>query len=207
MLFKILKSTSYIFYIIFVVAACNSNAPIKNKTTENIEITKKNDSLLIYTANKIVAHLYKLEIDSLNNFTFNDNQILFAPYQYLDTSIAKSFTPNLLSMVNKSEKKVHWANYDGTGEPMDLDVKSYFLKYINDKDYLKADTIRANESVKIGNAVNNINTIFSGAQYVEYFYKGTDKNDGINWKSLKIVFNKLNDKFILVAIVHNQWTV
>lgn len=44
--------------------------------------------------------------------------------------------------------------------------------------------------------------------YVEYHFPGFEKKyEGKDWKSLRLVFEKKNDRWYLVGIVHDQWTI
>ncbi len=204
----------FIFILsLFVLASCGNkadNAKTENTTskpTEPIEgrLENTNPALLAFSE-QVMACLKKKDWVELAKYTSSKEQILFYPYGFIDTSIAKSFAPNLLAMVEESGKKVYWANYDGSGEPMDLTVKNYVKQYINDKDYVKADTIRANKMVEIGNSPNNIDKVFKNAEYVEYFVKGTGATAEHNWSSLRLVYRKTGEHYFLIGVIHNQWT-
>jgi hypothetical protein len=43
---------------------------------------------------------------------------------------------------------------------------------------------------------------------VEYHFSGFDKKfEGMDWASLKLVFENSNNEWYLVGIVHDQWTI
>lgn len=159
-------------------------------------------------ADAALRHLAAFTLDSLNAGTAPGQYIRFSPYGQVDTAKAKAFTPALLKMVTGSEKKVYWADYPGSGQPMDLDVKTYFQRYVNDRPYARADSVLLNRSVSIGSAGNNLKTVFPGTEYVEYFCQGTAPNPDHTWKALRLVFRpNAAGSYVLVAVVHNEWTI
>ncbi len=53
-----------------------------------------------------------------------------------------------------------------------------------------------------------LDTLFSGAQVIEYHFSGFDPEyQGLDWKSLYIVFVPEGEALVLRAIAHGQWTI
>ena len=77
-----------------------------------------------------------------------------------------------------------------------------------DADFLNAPEISLNKTVSKGNSLNNIDSVYKNCVYTEFYFPGFDKKyEGMDWKSLKLVFKKANNNFYLIAIVHDQWTI
>jgi hypothetical protein len=55
--------------------------------------------------------------------------------------------------------------------------------------------------------VSNASEYFPGSVVVEYYFPGFDsKYAGMDWQSLRLVFQQENGQWYLVALVHSQWT-
>jgi hypothetical protein len=50
--------------------------------------------------------------------------------------------------------------------------------------------------------------VYRGDSYSEFYFPGFDpKYDGMDWRALRLVFKKENEKLYLVGIIHDQWTI
>ncbi len=58
------------------------------------------------------------------------------------------------------------------------------------------------------NSLNNLETVYNGCNFTESYFSGFDKKfEGMDWSSLRLVFKKHLDRFYLIAIVHDKWTI
>lgn len=102
----------------------------------------------------------------------------------------------------------NWGVYDGSGESIDLPFSEYYNKFIYDVDFADADIIGNNTVAKVGNTVNNISQAYPNGSFVEFHFSGFDaKYAGLDWRSIRLVFEKVNENWYLVGIIHDQWTV
>ncbi len=209
-----MKKTLFILTMA-LATACNSSQEKKdnkklfkaNKEAIAKIHTKTIDTALVSFSDDVLACLKVKNFIELAKYTKIDEEVLFYPYSAIDTTIAKYFAPNLIAMIDRSEKKVYWADYDGSGKPMDLSINDYFEKYINDKDYQKADSIKTNQKIHLGNNGDNVAEVLRNTEFVEYFCKGTGKMANKNWSVLRLVFRKFGNKYHLVGVIHRQWTI
>jgi hypothetical protein len=59
-----------------------------------------------------------------------------------------------------------------------------------------------------GNNINNIADIYEGKQRVEFYFPGFDPQyEGMDWKSLTLVFDQVKGQRELIGVIHNQWTI
>jgi hypothetical protein len=101
-----------------------------------------------------------------------------------------------------------WGTADGSGEPIDLGIGQYFEQFVNDADYATAPEIFYNQSQQRGNTINNIAQVYSGKQWVEFYFSGFDAQyEGIDWKSLTLVFDQVDGQWKLIGIVHGARTI
>ena len=59
-----------------------------------------------------------------------------------------------------------------------------------------------------GNTLINSSEIYKDAIIIEYHFSGFDPQyEGMDWRSLRLAFEKVNDIWYLVGIIHDQWTI
>jgi len=100
-----------------------------------------------------------------------------------------------------------WGTIDGEGSPISLTPEAYIDRYVYDYDFLQAPVIGINTVVKTGNSLENVKDAFPDCEFVEFHYPGSTKYDGLDWKSLKLVFSETDSGRRLVAIIHSEWTI
>ena len=56
--------------------------------------------------------------------------------------------------------------------------------------------------------MNNVRAIYPKSIVVEYYYDGFDPQyEGMDWQSLRLVFESEADRWVLVGIIHDEWTI
>lgn len=141
--------------------------------------------------------------------TFVGSQWLrFSPYEYVNTwSDVVLSTEEVYNGLIMSRSFI-WGTADGSGFPLDLWIGQYFEKFVNDADWASAPEILYNQSVQRGNTINNIAQVYSGKQWVEFHFAWFDPQyEGIDWKSLTLVFDQVDGQWYLIGIVHGQRTI
>ena len=103
---------------------------------------------------------------------------------------------------------IQWGENDASGDPIKMTLDQFIKQYVYDADYLKADSLKVNQFIGGGNTRNNLLTIYPDCHFTESYFKGFDKKyEGMDWSSLRLVFKRSGDKYFLVAIVHDQWSI
>ena len=134
--------------------------------------------------------------------------VTFSPYGYVDVEKDLNFTADQAKILFANTEVMTWGNYDGTGDPITLNFSEYFERFVYDKDYQSPHIIGINSLIGTGNTLVNIATAYSDASFVEFHFTGFDPQfAGIDWKSLILVLEKLEEKWYLVGIIHNEWTI
>jgi hypothetical protein len=170
--------------------------------------TKSMRESIQYRSDEILHALKDNDMKKLASFVHPDKGVRFTPYSYVNTEkdivVKAAEVPNLL----KDTTKRIWGAYDGSGEPIDLTFDQYFKKFIYDVDFLEAPQIVFNEVIQRGNSINNIKDIYPKATFIEYHFPGFEKKyEGMDWRSLRLVFEKKDNIWYLVGIIHDQWTI
>lgn len=204
--------------IILSLAACNNDKQNKEKTPVAVDTVKKNlpvddgdglsqqDSIKA-TGRQVLNFLKENNYPELIRY-FSSEGVRFSPYGYIDTANTKRLTPeDFLESINK-KWILTWGSYDGTGDPIKLSVPAYLKKFVYNADYVNAEAVGYDAVMKQGNSTNNIKELYPNHHFIDYHFSGFDqKNKGMDWTSLRLVFEKEDGQYFLVAIVHDQWTI
>ncbi|GAE87569.1 GerMN domain-containing protein [Acetivibrio straminisolvens] len=134
--------------------------------------------------------------------------VLFSPYSHIELGKHQVFTKDQLKDLLKSEKVYTWGEYDGIGDPIELTFAEYFEKFVYDHDFANAEKVAYNEIQQSGNTIVNISDVFPEGKFMDYYFSGfTPEYDGLDWASLRLVFEEYDGQWYLVCIAHGQWTI
>jgi len=213
-----LKSQKIMFFVsmsCFIFSACEGaevevNQHVSQDSSDNqsvIDLISDEEVALDVLAKEYLGYLSKFDFVSLQELN-GDQKVLFSPYLYVDTSSAKLLTFKEIADLADNNKLLNWGEYDGTGDPIHLSARKYVERFVIDVDYLN-DSVEVNigEVQARGNSLSNLQAIFPSAEFVE-FYRGPQDEEmaGMDWRSLILVFEEIQNEMILIAIVHNEWT-
>jgi hypothetical protein len=102
-----------------------------------------------------------------------------------------------------------WGHADGSGEPLRWPFSRYYDRYVYDADFAAAPVVRYNQApAHSGNTPVTIERSYPGAQSVEFHFPLIEaKYDGMDWRSLWLVFERHSGEWMLTGIVHGSWTI
>jgi hypothetical protein len=213
---SMMKSVLQNLYIIFLLVSCTDNTKSKpkvevKKTQIPVAFEKEiTDSACLTLTKEILTIIKQKGFENLSSYIDTVEGVRFSPYAFIDTTANLKFSASqFANEIKKGNKKIfNWGNYDGSGEPILLSIESYFKKFVYDVDFLNAEKISLNKTIGTGNSKNNISEIYKGLPFTESYFSGFDKKyEGMDWRALRLVFKKHNNKLYLVAIIHDQWTI
>lgn len=186
--------------------------PTKDSTDHSKDtVSLQNDTSLLNFSNSVLSSIKESGHKSLGKFIHPDLGIRFSPYGYIDTINDLHFTLESYEKevkMNGGNYKKKWGYFDGSGEPINLSYIEYFKRFVYDVDFINAPEISINEFKSGGNSQNNLTTIYENCEFVEYYFPGIDpKYDGMDWRTLRLVFKKSNGSYYLTGVIHDQWTI
>ena len=209
-----MKNLFALLFLVLIISSCGNNKQKKETVKDTVTPLpiRKSDPLVEQDSIKAIGEQILISLKE-NNFAelrkyFSEEGVLFSPYGYIDIATSKKLTPeDFLASINK-KWILTWGNYDGTGDPIKLTVTDYLKKFVYNADYVNAEAIGYDEVMKQGNSVNNLKEIYPNRHFIDYHFSGFDqKLKGMDWSSLRLVFEKLNGEYFLVAVIHDQWTI
>lgn len=108
------------------LAARNDNKDTGNSISSN---------LLMQTSDAVLQVLKTKDFAKLASFINPQWGLRFTPYAYIDTNNSQRLTAAQLVEIGRSQKKIKWGLYDGSGKPISLSIDHYFDKFVYPKDF------------------------------------------------------------------------
>ncbi|MEX1192647.1 MAG: hypothetical protein WED10_01280 [Brumimicrobium sp.] len=213
---KLKRSILYLSISFFILSCENENAEgdssnISNEETKQVDSKKPNEqaekeSITAIEFSKEIAD--DLREQKFNNWaTFTTDTVYFSPYAYIDTNKIKSLSLIEFNRLYDSGEVIEWGTFDGTGEPIMLDLAGYFERFVADFSLLSEENKILKDTIPArGNELNNVAEIFPDATIVEFHKPASEESGGMDWRSLMLVLVKKDGEWKLRAIVHNEWT-
>lgn len=163
----------------------------------------------IYISGINVVNILKdRDMDSLSDFIHPDKGLRFTPYTYVQINENLVFQANQIQDAFNSLNLLNWGFYDGSGDPISLSFEDYYDVFVYDVDFANPEQIGHNIVIGTGNTTDNAADAYPDASFLEFYFSGFEPEyQGIDWKSLKLVFEFHQGSWYLVGIVHGQWTI
>lgn len=134
--------------------------------------------------------------------------IRFSPYGHVRVGEDVVLSPTRVRVGAADATVYNWGHYDGTGDPIRLTLEQYYGRFIYSADFAAAPVVQYNRIAGRGNTLVNIHEAYPGGQFVEYHFPGFDPQyEGMDWQSLRLVFEEVAGNWHLVGIIHDQWTI
>lgn len=166
------------------------------------------DSSLESTSEKVLSLIKNKQYDSLALFFHPSKGVRFSPYAFIDTKADVQLSAEAFLNALNSGKQLHWGSFDGSGEAIDLSIEEYFKRFVYDADFLNAEQRHSNRSVAKGNSLDNQPEVYPDLPYTESYFPGfEEKYQGMDWRALRLVFEKKDKRYFLVAVIHDEWTI
>lgn len=211
-----MKARYLLLPVALLLATCTNNqenaqqqkAPDSLATTTD-SLVAATDTLSLADYSKAVLQLLKKkQYQQLQRYIHPTKGIRFSPYGYINTESDVHIKGSQLSSLIGNTEKTLWGSYDGSGDDIRLTFREYAGKFIYDADFLNAEKYSINKSLASGNTLNNLTEVYPNAEYTESYFSGfEEKYQGMDWKALRLVYEKYEGQYYLVGVVHDQWTI
>lgn len=181
--------------------------------TDTTQITQPKpnyDTVLLALTNEVLTALKNKNYDSFALFIHPEEGVRFSPNAFVDTPAHKVFTADEFKKEAsiKKQRKIIWGDYDASGDPINKTINEYFKEFVYDVDFLTPEKRKVNEFIQGSSSQNNLLTVYEGCEFTESNFSGIEKKyDGMDWRSLRLVFKMKDGKFFLVGVIHDEWTI
>lgn len=102
-----------------------------------------------------------------------------------------------------------WGEQDGSGDPIRLSFPDFYRRFVYGVDFAAAPQQRIDSTpIRPGNSIFNLRAAYPNARWVERHFPGFDpKYEGMDWRSLWLVFEPVGADWKLVGLVDGRWTI
>ncbi|MEJ6949499.1 BsuPI-related putative proteinase inhibitor [Natronospora cellulosivora (SeqCode)] len=160
------------------------------------------------TADKVIKAIHNKDFERIAEYVHPEKGLRFTPYTYVNIERDIVFSKEEVANFFEDQNRYLWGYYDGKGNEIKLTPKEYYDEFIYSADFIDAEEIGYNEVLSSGNMLENQFDVYDKPIVVEYYFSGFDPDfDGMDWRSLRLVFEEYRGKWKLVGIIHNQWTI
>ena len=178
-----------------------------NSLNPNVETESNSKEETLKTLNsEMLSSLKSNEIEKLSKFIHPEKGIRFSMYGYVQPNTDKYFTKEEFIKYAPTNIKFTWGEKDGTGDQLVLSIKDYLNQWVFKRDFTSAEYYQ-NSFKGGGNSINNLKEIYPKTDFTENYIPGSEKYGGIDWNSLRFVFEELYGTYYLVAVINDEWTV
>lgn len=177
--------------------------------SEKLESGAPDSNMSILQTSLIVMELLKdKQMEELSNYVHPNKGLRFTPYFYIDDQNDQVFGTQQVAALGQDTKEYIWGEFDGIGDPIDLNFDDYYDRFVYDEDYINPHIIGNNTPIGFGNVTDNVATAYPNGKYVEFHFTGIDPQyNGMDWRSLRLIFEEHAGAWHLVGISHGEWTI
>ncbi len=170
--------------------------------------TSTTPASLLDAAEDVAIALRDEDWVALSELVDPDAGLRFSPYAYVTEASDRVFPADEVAGLGEDTDIWMWGTYAGSGKPIELTVADYRAEFVWDQDFLTAPQVAEDERIGgEGGTLNNIAEVYPAAHFVEYHFPGFDPQyEGMDWVSLRIVLQPDGDGWMLVGLVHDEWT-
>ncbi|MFA5522866.1 MAG: hypothetical protein WDA24_00765 [Tissierellales bacterium] len=177
-------------------------------TEEGIIEPKVAAKLIKDTSDKIINAISDKDVETISDIVHPIKGVRFTPYTYVSLESDLVFNKEEIKNFFKDNDIYVWGYYDGIGDEIELTPSDYYEKFIYTEDFVNAEKVGYNEVLSIGNMLENQFEVYENHIVVEYYFSGFNPEyEGMDWRSLRLVFEQYEGSWKLVGIINNQWTI
>ena len=188
--------------------ALPSASPSVTTPADSDDETVDSDSLaLLNRGFAVLEALKERDYETLATYVHSSG-VRFTPYSTVDLAQDLVLTPKQIAGAASDTQIYIWGSEDGSGEPIELTIADYFTRFVFNADYTEATRIGINQVVQGGNALENVADSYPDGVFLDFNFSGLDPElEGLDWCSLKLVFQTEQGNLKLVGILHGEWTI
>ncbi|KIC63776.1 hypothetical protein [Chryseobacterium taiwanense] len=190
----------------FINDKTDSTGSVKTDTTKVTQTEVSKDQALKELNEEIIQTLKDKNYRKFADFIHPEKGVSFSMYAFVNPKEDKSFSKSNFIKYEPTKTLFTWGTLDGSGDVYKATIDNYLTKWVYSKDFATGQ-VAFNEFLGKGNSLNNLKEIYPKADFTENYIKGSEANAGMDWKSLRLVFEELQGKYYLVAVVNDQWTI
>lgn len=177
-------------------------------TEEGIIKPEVAEKLIKETSERLINAIKDKDVETISNLIHPVKGVRFTPYTCVSLENDVVYNKDEIKNFFEDKEVYVWGHYDGTGDEIKLTPSEYYDKFIYSEDFVNAEKVGYNEVLSSGNMLENQFEVYDNPIIVEYYFSGFNPEyGGIDWRSLRLVFEQYEGSWKLVGVINNQWTI
>lgn len=160
-------------------------------------------------ATTVMRILKNGDMANLAAWVHPEKGLRFSPYAYVNTETDLVFSRDEVENLMDDTTVYEWGAFAGSGDLIEMTFSEYHKKFVYDADFFDTAESALNERLGESTTISNLSEVYPKESYdfVEYHIDGIDPAyEGMDWRSIRLVFEKMGADHALVGIIHDQWT-
>jgi hypothetical protein len=134
--------------------------------------------------------------------------VRFTAYPFVNVSRDIVLTRADLTNAYTDPRTRTWGITDGKGDPITLTFAAYNEQYVYSRDFAAATKTAYNQTIGRGNSTENTADAYPNAILFEAYDPGPDPAlESFQWQCLRLLYEADGSEWLLVGVVHGQWTI
>jgi hypothetical protein len=156
----------------------------------------------------VVAAIQAKDGPRLAEFVHAGTGVRLSPHAYVDLESDRVLSRAEVRGLWQDAGVYLWGHQDGTGEPIMLTPADYFGRYVMDRDFTRATSITVDDYGTRGTTNSNAKDVYPNATSVEYYVEPApgQGDPAFDWRALRLMFEQVDGSWMLVAVIHDEWT-
>lgn len=155
----------------------------------------------------VLAAIKNRDYQLLAEYAHPKKGIIFSPDPFVDDSMDVVFHAAQIRAFASDSITYNWGYFDQSETLLELTANEYFNRFVYDKNFYDCHQIGINSIIRSGNCPENVMEEFPNAIFVEFHDEGTEEDSYLDWASLKIVLERYNGDFKVVALISSSYTL
>ncbi len=165
------------------------------------------NAILLLRAYQVLSALRAQDYGTLSSYIHPELGVTFTPYSTVDPSSDRMFKPLEISKLKSNNTVYIWGMWDGSGTPIQYTLQEYFSRFVYSDDFQEAAVLGINHLFSSGNSLENVAAAYPNAEFIEFYLPAVKPEyNGLDWRALKLVFERYQGDYMLVGIIHSEWT-
>jgi len=158
-------------------------------------------------ANEVLRVLLDRDFAALATYVHPQFGVRFSPYGHINTESDLVFTRDEVVSFSLDEPVNTWGTEAGSGLNIDRNIEDYWDRYVTAQNPDPEWAVLDDPSQKASNSIDNFAEVYPEAVYLEYYQPGTEQYGFLDWRSLRLGFQRSSDgAMYLIAVIHDEWT-
>jgi hypothetical protein len=204
-------------FILSLFIACKNKVEKKDKDSMQVitsssdsvsKINQDKDSALTQLSNEILKEIKNGSYSALAKYIDPVNGVQFSPWGFVQTTddIVLSVQEFTEKAAKPKQGRMVWIKVGPTGDPVTITMDEYMRRWVYDVDFIKPEKFEVNKFIGIDKySENNLLTVYKDCDFTESYISGFEKKyGGKKWRSLRLVYKMMNEKYYLVGVIHDE---